>query len=107
MRRFASLRRKADFVALRRHGRRFSTASLTIYRSPGGSEDRLSAVGITVGKTIGKAVVRNRLRRRLAALVDAALRDRAPVRLLVVPRPVAATAAFATLRAELDAAFRC
>jgi ribonuclease P protein component len=106
MRRFESLRRKADFIALRRHGRRVATPILTLYRGGSLPGDRASLVGITVAKTIGNAVVRNKLRRRISAIVGEALAEGAPIRLLVVPRPAAAGAEFTALRADLAAALK-
>lgn len=106
MRSFASLRRRADFARLKQRGRRISTPNLAIYRSDAYPSDPSSLVGITVTKSIGKAVVRNKLRRRLAAIVNDALsaRECRAMRLLVVPRPAAASLAFADLSAELTAA---
>ncbi len=104
MRRFASLRRQADFARLRRQGRRVSTKSLVIYRSePLPSDDRC-LVGITVSKSIGKAVIRNKLRRRLAAIVHEALARHRAMRLLVIARPIAAVAAWRDLQAEVTSA---
>ena len=104
MRRFAALSRQADFARLRRHGRRFSTKSLVIYRSDPPAGDARVLVGITVSKSIGKAVTRNKLRRRLAAILREALPQDAAMRLLVIARPQAALAGFADLRAELGSA---
>jgi len=104
MRRFAALNRQADFARLRRHGRRFSTKSLVIYRSDSPAGDVRALVGITVSKSIGKAVTRNKLRRRLAAILQEALSPNAAMRLLVIARPQAALIAFADLRAELTSA---
>ena len=104
MRRFESLRRRADFARLRRQGRRSSTKSLIIYRSDLLTGDCSSQVGITVSKSIGKAVTRNKLRRRLSAIVHEALAHHAAMRLLIVARPLAANAAFADLRAEVTSA---
>jgi ribonuclease P protein component len=101
MRRFASLRRQADFARLRRQGRRASSKSLLIYRGDSLPGDSSSLVGITVSKSIGKAVIRNRVRRRLAAIVHEMLADRHAMRLLVVARPFAALAPFAELKAEV------
>jgi ribonuclease P protein component len=100
MRRFASLRRQADFIRLRRRGRRAVTPHLTLYRCDALPGDLTSLVGITVTKSIGKAVVRNKVRRRLAAIVNDALAGRQPMRLLVIPQPAAADAAFDVLRAD-------
>jgi ribonuclease P protein component len=104
MRRFASLNRQADFLRLRRQGRRISTKSLVVYRSQSAAGDAAPLVGITVSKSVGKAVTRNKVRRRLAAIVHEALAPGDPMRLLIVARPVAAAAAFGDLRAELASA---
>jgi ribonuclease P protein component len=104
MRRFASLRRQADFARLRRQGRRASTKSLIIYRGAPSPGDGTSLVGITVSKSIGKAVIRNKLRRRLAAIVHEALARHRAMRLLVVARPIAATASYAELNVEVTSA---
>ena len=106
MRRFASLRGRADFTRLRQRGRRLQTPTLTLYRGDAQPGDPTSLVGITVTKSIGKAVVRNKLRRRLAAIVHDALAGVPPVRLLLVARPQAAAAPFATLRADVTSALR-
>jgi ribonuclease P protein component len=106
MRRFASLRRQADFARLRRQGRRASSKSLIIYRGDSLAGDRSSLVGITVSKSIGKAVIRNKVRRRLAAIVNEALDGRRAMRLLVVARPVAALAPFGELKAEVASALQ-
>jgi len=104
MRRFVSLRRRADFARLRRFGRRVSTKSLTIYRSDAQAGDSAPVVGITVSKLLGKAVLRNKLRRRLSAIVHYALGERRRMRLLIVPRPVAAGLAYDELLAEVTSA---
>ncbi|MGZ3496604.1 MAG: ribonuclease P protein component [Vulcanimicrobiaceae bacterium] len=104
MRRFASLRRRADFTRLRQRGRRIATPSLTFYRSDAAPADERSLVGIAVSKTVGKAVVRNRLRRRLAAILQETLEGHARVRLLIVARPAAAATGFSALRAEVERA---
>ena len=106
MRRYASLRLRGDFARLRRHGRRASGAMLTLYLTDALPDDASSLVGITVNKSIGKAVVRNKLRRRLAAIVNDALEKTRALRLVVVARPAAADADYATLQAELASALR-
>ena len=104
MRRFASLRRQADFARLRQRGRRISTKAFTFYVGDALPDDSTSLVGITVNKSIGKAVVRNKLRRRLAAIVNETLAPERAIRLLVAARPAAAELPFAALRAEVGAA---
>lgn len=101
MRRFASLRRTADFARLRQRGRRTATANLTLYRGEAAPRDERPLVGITVSKSVGTAVVRNRLRRRLAASLHDLLPPQARMRLLVIARPSAASLPFGTLRDEL------
>ncbi len=105
MRRFASLRRRADFARLRQRGRRIATKTLTLYLTDALPSDATSLVGITVNKSIGKAVVRNKLRRRLAAIVnDALAHSRRAMRLVVVARPAAADVAYAALADEVAVA---
>jgi len=107
MRRYASLRRRADFARLRRHGRRAAGRILTLYLTDALPRDASSLVGITVNKAIGKAVVRNKLRRRLAAIVDDALAESGrALRMVIVARPGAAQADFAALRADFLSALR-
>ncbi len=102
MRSFASLRRRAEFAALRRRGRLCSQPTLMLYRlaAPGA---RRAQAGITVDTRVGKAVVRNAVRRRIAAVLDEALSG-STERVLVVARPAAAAAGFQRLRADLLAA---
>lgn len=104
MRRFARLRRQAEFGRLRRHGRRTATKSLIIYRSDAHPGETRAIVGITVSKTIGKAVLRNKLRRRIAAILDETLAQREAMQLLFVARPLAASSSFRDLRAEVTSA---
>lgn len=106
MRPFEGLRRGGDFARLRRRGRRTATPHLTIYRSEALPDDRRTLVGISVSKDVGGAVVRNRVRRRIAASATELLAGAARSRLLIVARPDAAAAPYATLRAELAEALR-
>ena len=104
MRRFASLRRRSDFNRLRQRGRRVNTPSLTLYHSDAFAGDQTSLVGITVSSSIGNAVIRNRVRRRLASIVHDALDGHRTMRLLLIARPLAATASFETLRSDVTSA---
>lgn len=101
MRRFASLRRTADFNRLRQRGRRTVTPNLTFYRAEAFPRDERPLVGITVSKSVGTAVVRNRLRRRLAASLQDLLSPQARMRLLIVARPTAAALPFSALADEV------
>lgn len=101
MRRFASLRRTADFTRLRQRGRRVAMPNLTIYRGEAHPRDERPLVGFTVTKSVGTAVVRNRLRRRLAASIHELIPPQARMRLLVVARPSAAALPYAALHEEV------
>lgn len=101
MRRFASLRRTADFARLRQRGRRTATANLTVYRGEAAPRDERTLVGFTISKSVGGAVVRNRLRRRLAASLQELIPPQARMRLLVVARPSAAALPYPALHDEL------
>lgn len=104
MRRFASLRRRAEFARLRQRGRRTATANLTIYRGQGSPQGERPLVGITVSTAIGKAVIRNRVRRRIAECMHELVPADPRLRLLVVARPSTAAASYGDLRAELAGA---
>lgn len=101
MRRFASLRRTADFTRLRQRGRRVATANLTIFRGDAHPADKRPLVGFTISKAVGKAVVRNTVRRRLSACLHELLAGHAPQRLVIIARPSAAAASYGALCAEL------
>jgi len=103
MRRFASLRRRADFARMRQRGRRLATSHFTVFAAPAYGADERPVVGFSIAKTVGKAVVRNTLRRRMAAILHDALTGRR-LRLLLIARPGAASLAFPELRAEIERA---
>lgn len=100
MRRFASLRRQADFARLRQRGRRSGSSIFSLYRGDPSAGDLKPLVGVTVAKTVGNAVARNRLRRRFMAILDECL-DGRPARLLIVARVGAAGTTFANLREQV------
>ena len=101
MRPFDSLRRKAEFGAVTRRGRRRGGRHLTVFALPArGARPR---AGVTVGKAVGIAVVRNRVRRRVKSILERLLAA-TPVDVVVVARPGAGQATFSDLEAELDAA---
>jgi ribonuclease P protein component len=104
MRRFASLRRTADFTRLRQRGRRTASANLTVYRAQAAPHDERPLVGITVSKSVGTAVLRNKLRRRIAASVHELLDPQERMRVLIIARPSAAALSYATLRSEISRA---
>ena len=58
-----SLTRSADFAAVRREGRSWSSGLLVLWARPNGLD--VSRFGFSVSKAVGGAVVRNRVKRRL------------------------------------------
>lgn len=97
------LRRRADFRAAARGGRRAGRHLLVVhvYRS-----DTIlpPKVGFVVGRSVGSAVVRNTVRRRLRHIIKERLGN-VPTGAVVIVRalPMSASASSAELGAELDA----
>ena len=100
------MRRSADFAATIRGGRRAGRGTVVVHLLL--DEPALASTaraGFVVSKAVGNAVVRNAVRRRLRHLVRPLLADLPDGSLLVVRAlPAAATASFATLGADLEAA---
>lgn len=93
------LRRRQDFVAVLRNGRRVRHRLLVLGIRPNGGED--TRVGFAVGRRVGNAVTRNRIRRRLREIVRALPLARG-FDVVITARPDAASATFD----ELQAAFK-
>jgi len=109
------LRRRSDFAAAIRNGRRAGRARLVVHldvadRAPRGGhildgESAAPRAGFVVGRVVGDAVTRNRVKRRLRHVV----RDRlealpSGARLVVRALPPAADATSAELARDLDSA---
>jgi len=103
------LRRRADFTATVRGGRRGGSASVVVHLTSEPSEparaEQPARAGFVVSKAVGGAVVRNRVRRRLRHLVRGRL-DKLPVGSTVVVRalPASAGRSSADLARDLDTA---
>ena len=103
------MRRRSDFEAAVRRGRRAGRPSLVVHiRTPQGGApvaDQPPRVGLVVSRGVGSAVIRNRVKRRLRHLAAARL-ERLPAGSLVVIRanPGSAARSSAELSADLDAA---
>lgn len=98
------LRRRADFTAVTRRGRRAGRSTLVVHLlvCPDGGDPR---AGFVVSKAVGGSVVRHTVTRRLRELVRARLHRLPPGSLLVVRAlPPAAGASSAQLAADLDPA---
>jgi ribonuclease P protein component len=97
------LRRRREYLALQRNGRRRHTASFVVLEAP--AAGTLSRLGITVSSRVGDAVVRNRVKR----LVREIFRERrldmpAALDLVVIAKPQAARITHAQAATELERA---
>lgn len=109
----ARLRRRRDFSATLRSGRRATRSTLMVSLARAGADTNttdfdaglLPRVGFAVGRGVGGSVTRHLITRRLRHLMADRLDRLAPGdRLVVRARPGAATADFAHLGRDLDAA---
>jgi ribonuclease P protein component len=100
------LRRSSDFAAAVRGGRRVGRGTVVVHLlldEP--AQASPARAGFVVSKSVGNAVVRNKVRRRLRHLVRPRLGSLPPGSLLVVRAlPGAASAAYDSIGADLDAA---
>jgi ribonuclease P protein component len=99
----ARMRRRAEFQATVRCGRRAGKPLLSGHLMLRPGNDEPARVGFVVGRAVGSSVVRNRVRRRLRHLVRGYLVSLPGGSLLVLrAHPRAATARQADIAAELD-----
>ena len=116
----ARLRRRPEFTAVVRSGRRAGRPTMVLHYLPerpadaGGAQSTSAArnpararaasarVGLVVGRAVGNSVVRHRVSRRLRAAAAQELhRLPSSADLVLRARPEAAAADFGTLRADL------
>jgi ribonuclease P protein component len=99
---FGRLRRAGEIAFVRRRGRQAALATLSAYAAPQAGPP--SRVGVTVSKAVGGAVVRNLVRRRIRGALAELPPPAAPLRLLFVAKPAAATVPYGELAADVAAA---
>jgi ribonuclease P protein component len=103
------LRRRSDFAATIRGGRRAARGALVVHlddSAPAQAERTAPPrAGFVVSRAVGGAVQRNRVKRRLRHLVRARIDNLPPGAMLVVRAlPAAAERSYAELGADLDGA---
>ncbi|MGY1740455.1 MULTISPECIES: ribonuclease P protein component [unclassified Blastococcus] len=104
----ARLRRRPEFTAVVRSGRRAGRPTMVLHLLPERPEPAPEGAGpragFVVGRAVGNSVVRHRVTRRLRAVVREELHRVPPTADLVVrARPEAAEASSQRLRADLVA----
>tara|TARA_B100000609_G_C16856740_1_gene253093 strand:+ start:31 stop:387 length:357 start_codon:yes stop_codon:yes gene_type:complete len=70
--RVVQLKKRAEFVKMTQHGRRYVTPSFVLQMMPREKDE--VAIGYTASKKVGGAVQRNRAKRRLRGLFDQTIR---------------------------------
>jgi ribonuclease P protein component len=101
----ARVRRRAEFVEIKRCGARCHLPSFVVVRreSPTGH----ARLGITVSRRVGNAVVRNRLKRMIREVFRTSRRDVAAGQdVLVIARTDAHKLEYAQVASELERVFR-
>ena len=106
MKRAYRLRRPDQFQRVRRDGRSWGSALLTL--NAAASKRRVSRCGFVVGKRVGKAVERNRARRRVREAVRLVYDRIAPGwdLVFIVRSPDAATVEFTQIQAIVEQVLR-
>ena len=93
------LRRRAEFLAVQREGRRRHSEHLVVIRQP--APGLCSRLGVTVSKRVGNAVVRSRVKRLLREVFRACRGDiKPPSDVLVIAKPGADTLTYAQAATE-------
>lgn len=105
------LRRRPDFAAAVRNGRRVGRARLVVHLAVENSNSddagALPRAGFVVGRAVGDAVTRNRVKRRLRHVVrDQLATLPTGARLVVRALPPAAAATSTELARDLDSALK-
>jgi len=95
------IRRRREFLALQRDGRRRHTSHFVVIRCL--SSTASSRLGVTVSSRIGNAVVRNRVKRVVREVFRSRRADLLPVSdVLVIAKPGASALTYAQAATELE-----
>lgn len=108
MRRWTTLRQRADFLKLQTSGQKWVTPSFVIQLLAETDSTDITAIGFTATKKLGGAVIRNRCKRRLRALCDEVIKDYQTkgMKLVLIARPEAVTRDFIQMVKDLNWALR-
>lgn len=97
------IRKRGEFLHLQRVGRRKSGTCFVVITRP--RADRVSRLGITTSRKVGDAVRRNRVRRMVREFFRRRKAEIVPAKdVLVIARPAAVAAGYATVVHELAVA---
>jgi len=97
------LRRRREFLALQRLGRRRHTPSFVVLQVP--SVAATSRLGVTVSSRVGNAVARNRIKRLVREIFRERRRELpVPLDIVVIAKPEAAHITHAQAATELQRA---
>jgi ribonuclease P protein component len=96
------LRRRREYLALQRSGRRRHTPSFVVLEAP--APGALSRLGVTVSSRVGDAVVRNRVKRLVREIFRVRRLDMPALDLVVIAKPQAARITHAQAATELERA---
>jgi len=95
------IRRRSEFLALQRDGRRRHTSHFVVIRQP--SAAAASRLGVTVSARIGNAVVRNQVKRLVREVFRNRRTDLVPANdVLVIAKPGASALTYAQAATELE-----
>ena len=109
MRRWTSLRQRADFLKLHSTGQKWVTPAFVIQLlAVPDSEVQTASIGFTATKKLGNAVIRNRCKRRLRALCDEVIPfyNTTGIQLVIIARSDTLTRDFTLLAKDLNWALR-
>lgn len=95
------VRRRREYLALQRGGRRLHTASFVVLHAPANGPS--SRLGVTVSARVGNAVVRNRVKRLVREIFRTRRQALPTVRdIVVIAKPDAAQITHAQAASELE-----